>query len=207
MKPQDLHPIRLLWLKLRVHSFLAAVNASVPQMGQTHSHADGHSHGDGDCHGDSHSHGHGHSHSHGHGHGRSQGYDHISDRSKTMMATSGTITALLTAHLADKDRTALEVFIVDAKYKLLPVPISSFTAVISVAGTAPQRSVKFSAAEACERPEGDDKARCSHFVAQTPWLDAASALSVSVSVQLPGAEFISLTWANFVPKIYAYHKH
>jgi hypothetical protein len=126
-------------------------------------------------------------------------------------ATSGAITGLLTAHLSRQDGNELDIFLEEAKHKSVAVPIMPvrFTAILNVHSTSERREIEFGPVESSERPEGDAKDRCSHFVATTPWLVATSTLSVSesVSVQVPGSGLVDLQWPNFVPKTYAHHQN
>lgn len=129
--------------------------------------------------------------------------DHNHAKGKMLMSSDGTYDALLTAHLSAKDGNELDIFIED---KDGPFALTSSTLTASVRGAgAEERAVTFECAPANERPAGEPRERCSHFVAKTPWLRVGEKLHVESALPIVDHP-VKMVWRDFEARTYAHHE-
>jgi len=139
--------------------------------------------------------------------GKKDGPGHSHERGKMLLADAGKYHALLTAHLSSKDGNELDIFFETADEKKptpVAIPYESFTAQARTAG-GELKELKFECAPADERPKGEKKGTCSHFVAKAPWMKPDDTLYVAAKIKLDGEE-VTARWKDFNPKKYAHHE-
>jgi hypothetical protein len=121
-----------------------------------------------------------------------------------MIASNGVVDALLTSHLSSKDGNELDVF-VEKSGKPLALTTTQLRAKARVHGQGEEKMLSFSCAPDDERPAGEAKGTCSHFVARAGWMSREDRLEeVATSLPLLTGE-IAYTWRSFDPVRYAHH--
>ncbi len=120
-----------------------------------------------------------------------------------LMASDGTTTALLTAHLSSTDGNELDVF-VERDGSPFALSVRSITGA-AVGSDGQPRPVTFECAPANERPSTERDDACSHFVARTPWMRPDDVLRVEADLAIEG-ERAPFLWRNFGPRRYAHHE-
>ena len=130
---------------------------------------------------------------------------HSHERGKMMIQDAGKYHALLTAHLAPAGNE-LDIFFETSGARPQPVaiPYESFMAQVKRAGEEAVREVKFECAPAAERPAGEAKGSCSHFVAKVAWMQPTDSLTVVIRLTLDGGTH-RIAWERFDPKKFAHH--
>ncbi|MBX3193063.1 MAG: hypothetical protein KF819_39125 [Labilithrix sp.] len=139
-------------------------------------------------------------HAHPHSHDPS---DHNHARGKMLMASNGTIDALLTAHLSSKNGNELDVF-VEQKGAPHALDVTTLEAVARSASGEVQ-TMELSCAPRDERPAAEPEGKCSHFVATAGWMKPGERLRVEASLPF-GDRRVAMVWRDFEPKKYAHHE-
>ena len=132
---------------------------------------------------------------------------HTHERGKMLIGDVGKHHALLTAHLS-KEGHELDLFLETAAENPKPVAIDAGSLVAEIqvrSGEGEVKKVEFKPAPAEERPAGEGPGRCSHFIAEVPWLDPDVPLRVTVTIPLD-CKKETARWNDFVPRKYAHHQ-
>ena len=111
-----------------------------------------------------------------------------------LMASDGTTSALLTAHLSPEGNE-LDIFF---ERNGAPHALDAKTIVATIEDPTgnPSRDVTFECAPADERPKDERAGTCSHYVTKVPWMSRTQTLKVTSTV---------FVWRDFVPLTYAHH--
>lgn len=132
--------------------------------------------------------------------------EHSHDRGKMKLADVGENSkyhAALTAHLSSKTGNELDVFFETADDKHAPVPLPLVKITAEAKQAAGQTYVlEFKPAPTDERKD-DPAGKCSHFVAEAPWMKPDDTLTVTMTVEIDGRKE-SIKWEDFNPKKYAH---
>jgi hypothetical protein len=132
--------------------------------------------------------------------------DHTHERGKMQIADAGPYHALLTAHLS-KDGHELDIFFETASKDAKPVALNLAALKASVQireGAGALQDAEFVPAPASERPAGEARGTCSHFVAKTPWLKPDAVHRVVIRALIDGKDE-EIRWNEFVPRKFAHH--
>ncbi len=132
---------------------------------------------------------------------------HSHERGKMLIEDVGKHHALLTAHLS-KDGHELDLFLETAAKNPKPVAIEAGSLVAEIqvrSGEGEVKQVELKPAPAEERPAGEGRGRCSHFLAEVPWLDPDVPLRVTVTIPIDGKKETT-RWNDFIPRKYAHHE-
>lgn len=141
-------------------------------------------------------------HAHPHTHNPS---DHNHARGKMLMASDGTTTALLTAHLSPSTGNELDIF-VERKGSPFAVPATTMTA-LAKTPAGEDKKIAFECAPRDERPAAEPDDVCSHFVAKAPWMKTGEMLLVKADLPVnERTDSSTFVWREFEARRYAHHE-
>jgi hypothetical protein len=132
-------------------------------------------------------------------------HDDDHEREKMQVAHCGPKTHVwLTAHISSKTGNELDVYFETLDDKPLAVPFEKLQAKAKPSREDKTYDLVFEPAPADERPKGEPKGKCSHFVAKAPWMKADDTLFVQFEIELDG-KLRKSVWKSFDVKKYTHH--
>lgn len=132
---------------------------------------------------------------HGHTHNAA---DHNHPRGKMLMASDGSTSALLTAHLSPEGNE-LDIFF---EREGAPYALDAKAVDVQIESATGPRTIRFDCAPQDERPKNEKTDTCSHYVAKVPGMSRTEPIKVTTSVGAASGAFV---WRDFVPVTYAHH--